>query len=198
MHTTSVATTPLQQLRLACRAAADAARGKARSAFARALLRTLRVRVIYREGTLLQMTRHSPCVVVSNHVSLLDGIMIALSSPVPLAFGVDTEFSRGRSLSAMVLRALSKMGYGEVIPLDSHAPFGVRQLRRTLALGRSVMIFPEGAISPRGARGEEQAGLAWLAQAGATVVRLKIRGAERSRWFAKRGDQLWPRIWLRF
>lgn len=161
-------------------------------------LRALRVTVRYRTSTVTELTRGG-CIVTCNHISLLDGIVVALASPVPLVFAVDTDFSRRSRRARFGLAALTWLGLGEVVPIDSSAPFGLRTLARSLAAGKNVAIFPEGVISLTGARGPDRPGCQWLSsQASAAVLELKISGAEQSRLFAKAGKLLWPKISLEF
>lgn len=163
------------------------------------LLRMFRVRVTYKASTEAVLSSGEPCILVCNHVSLLDGIIVALASPVPLAFAVDTEYSRGAGAAARFLKVLAWLGFGKVIPIDATAPFGLRTLLTELTQGGRVMVFPEGRISETGKRGGDQPGVKWLAdRSGTAMAELEIRGAERSRLFAKRGSALWPRISLFF
>lgn len=137
--------------------------------------------------------------VVSNHVSLLDGVLIALASPAPITVGVDGDYSRRNPLTSAGLRLLSWLGYGWVVPLDQASPFGMRRLKRALADGRTVLLFPEGRISPDGRELPALPGAGWLVSSvGASLVRARIKGAERSRFFAKSGRLLWPEIEIEF
>lgn len=134
-------------------------------------------------------------ILTSNHVSLLDGVLLALLSPAPLAVGVDSDWSVKSPWAARGMAVLCWLGYGWVVPLDSNTPQGLRRLARHLREGRSVLLFPEGQISPNGEPQAERPGVRWLAErTGAKVVRASIDGAHRSVIFAKAGDQLWPRI----
>lgn len=163
------------------------------------LLRMFRVRVTYKASTDAVLNSGEPCILVCNHVSLLDGVIVALASPVPLAFAVDTEYSRGAGAAARFLRGLAWLGFGKVIPIDATAPFGIRTLLTELSQGGRVMVFPEGRISETGQRGCDQPGVKWLAdRSGIAVAELEIRGAERSRLFAKSGSAVWPPIRLFF
>jgi acyl-[acyl-carrier-protein]-phospholipid O-acyltransferase/long-chain-fatty-acid--[acyl-carrier-protein] ligase len=164
----------------------------------RLILATLRVDVKYRSETLTALAAGG-CIVTCNHVSLLDGLIVALASPVPLAFAVDTDFSRRTQWSRRGLAALVMLGYGKVVPLDGSAPYGMRTLARRLVVGENVTVFPEGVISLTGKRAEDRPGLSWLVKrTQARVVELKIAGAEQSRWFAKSGTAFWPKIYLTF
>lgn len=142
-----------------------------------------------------EMLVNGGTILTSNHVSLLDGVLLALLSPAPLAVGVDSDWSVKSPWAARGMATLCWLGYGWVVPLDSSTPQGLRKLARHLREGRNVLLFPEGQISPNGRPQAERPGVRWLAErTGAKVVRASIDGAERSLIFAKAGDQLWPRI----
>jgi acyl-[acyl-carrier-protein]-phospholipid O-acyltransferase/long-chain-fatty-acid--[acyl-carrier-protein] ligase len=163
-----------------------------------AVLKLLRVSVRYRDGT-LQTLRARPAIVIANHVSFVDGLIIALASPVPLTFGVDTEYAVKQAATRGGLAALSRIGLGSVVPIAADAPLGVRRLARALEQGHSVMVFPEGRISPDGSPCEKRPGVTWLSDhTNAPVVELRIEGAQHSRLFAKQGARWWPAIELSF
>lgn len=134
-------------------------------------------------------------ILTSNHVSLLDGVLLVLVSPSPLAVGVDSDWSVRSAWAARGMGLLCWLGYGWVVPLDSTTPQGLRRLARHLEAGRSVLLFPEGGISPDGQPQPHKPGVNWLmGRTGAEVVPARIEGAARSRIFAKAGDHWWPRI----
>lgn len=135
--------------------------------------------------------------VIANHVSLLDGVLIALASPAPLMFAVDTDYSRRSRGAAAGMALLARLGFGQVLPLDAGAPFGLRALRRQLQLGGNAMVFPEGAIAFAGKALPHRPGAEWLAAAAESIVSVHIDGAGQSRVFA-RGNLWWPRIQLAF
>lgn len=158
----------------------------------------LRVDVRY-TSDLLRAVDGGRVIVTANHVSFLDGLLFALVSPVSLAFAVEAEFARRNRLSVLGFRALSWMGFGSVVAVDGGAPFGMRALLRCLQSNQSVMIFPEGQISVSGAALPERPGVTWLAsRSEAVVVRARISGVERSRFFGKSGREWWPRIRVDF
>jgi len=164
----------------------------------RALLRLFRVRVRYTRQVTRSLTAR-PVILTCNHLSMLDGVLIALASPRPLVFAVNVTHAEHHPFTRQVLRLLSTIGLGRVVPVDSTRPVAVRSLLQALRQGDSIMIFPEGRISPTGQPLEPMRGAAWLAnRAGVPVLCLRLRGAHRSRLFGKDGSEAWPRIWLRF
>lgn len=169
-----------------------------RSSFSQMLLACCHATVIRRSQTSLAM-KAGPVILACNHVSLLDGLLIAFASPIPLVFTSETLYSRKRLHTRLLFKVLSLMGYGWVLQLDSTAPMGLRATLRQLAMGRSVLIFPEGKIVRVGESSIEMPGLAWLAtRSGAPVIRIRIEGAEHSRIFAKNGGRWWPSITIHF
>ena len=130
---------------------------------------------------------------------MLDGVLVALASPAPMVFAVNVHHAQENPATKAVLDLLSRLGLGRVVALDETRPSGMRHLLRALQNGQSVMIFPEGRISENGKPGELRPGMQWLQQkAQVPTLSLRIRGAQRSRLFAKAGTHWWPRIWLRF
>ncbi|WP_304350851.1 1-acyl-sn-glycerol-3-phosphate acyltransferase [Comamonas testosteroni] len=164
----------------------------------KALLSMLRVTTSYSQPTLDKLQHQ--VIVCANHVSLIDGVIVALASPVPLAFGVDTAFSRYSKVALTGLKVLAWLGFGSVVPIDSNSPFGIRSLSVALKHGQSIMLFPEGRISDTGAGGPDQPGVHWLMakHPQAALVRVQIHGAEQSQLFAKAGKKLWPPIHISF
>lgn len=171
--------------------------------FLRHLLRVVSLRLLHVDASytpaIIERMRQRHLIVCANHVSYLDGLLIALTSPIPLVFAVDTDYSRRSSIARQGLALLTWMGFGTVVPIDAHSPFGLRSLRAALDRGDAVMIFPEGSISSNGHPQPVQQGTAWLtSKTGAAVVNIRILGAERSRVFAKSGCAWWPRITIEY
>lgn len=138
-------------------------------------------------------------ILTANHVSFLDGILISLVSPVRMVYAVDTEFSIHSPAASKGLEFLRRIGLAEaIVPMDQGSPFGMRSLLKALDKGYSVMIFPEGRISDDGRPNQDLPGVDWLAKrSGKEIIRLEIRGAEKSRFFGKSGREVWPRIEVR-
>lgn len=157
----------------------------------RLFLRLLRVEVTFTPKT--ELIRSRPCIVVCNHQSLVDGVVFALAAPVSMDYAVTPRYAVENALTRRGLAFLVRCGLGRVVPLSASHALSLRSLRRSLLEGRSVMIFPTGTISPA----EEKRGYVWLTEkTGCPVIRASISGADRSRFFAPGGEEIWPRIRL--
>jgi 1-acyl-sn-glycerol-3-phosphate acyltransferase len=114
-----------------------------------------------------------PYIVAANHHNYLDGVVLAVAVPRPIAFLVMPGVYRATPLHPALHRQLGS------IRLDVEHP-DVGALRRALATleaGRVVGIFPEGPSSVRGRLEPGLPGVALLAlRSGAPVVPAAIRG----------------------
>tara|TARA_R110000737_G_scaffold239142_2_gene251176 strand:- start:3934 stop:4509 length:576 start_codon:yes stop_codon:yes gene_type:complete len=160
----------------------------------RLFLKAARANVRYTETALHLLD--GPAILTCNHESLLDGLMIAAASPVPLSFPVNPNFSVNNRLTSRGLAYLQRRGLGRVIPMSPESYFSARRLLSELRQGRSVMIFPQGKLAALGADEPKwMRGAAWLhEQTGYPILRAEIQGARRSRFFALAGQELRPRI----
>lgn len=161
----------------------------------RAALAALRIEVRY--GVVAETIRLETCIVTCNHVSLLDGIAVALASPRPLAFAVNRHHAVANPWTSALLRWMERRDLGTVVPVDAASPLGARHLLRSLRAGLSVCIFPEGGLARPGQPRPAQPGADWLHRASSCpLVDARIEGAENSRLFALEGRAWRPSIIL--
>ena len=112
---------------------------------------------------------------------------------------MDTDYSKRSKVAMRGMAALAWLGFGAVVPVDMASPYGIRTMLKRLQAGETLMLFPEGQISPDGSPQAELEGVRWLQRrAGVELIRVQIEGAEKSRFFAKAGTAMWPQIRLFF
>lgn len=160
----------------------------------RPLLRGL-ARLLFRvEVTARQADfKHDRLLVVANHQSFLDGLLLGLFLPIDPVFVVHTTIAK----SWMFRILLSQVDY---LAVDPTSPMAMKKVIRLIETGRPVVIFPEGRITLTGSLMKVYDGPAFVAaKTGATVVPVRLEGAERtyfSRLSGRHPKQLLPKIRL--
>lgn len=129
-------------------------------------------------------------VIVVNHVSFLDAVLLAVYLPVKPMFAINTHIAQAwwvKPFLAMV----------DAFPMDPTNPMATKGLIKAVQEDRHCVIFPEGRITVTGALMKVYEGPGMIAdKADAMIVPVRIDGAQytpfsrlrgkiRLRWFPK-------------
>lgn len=136
-----------------------------------------------------QWPRDQACVIVANHASYLDGIVLVAALPNEFAFVAKAELGR----QFISRRFLQRMGAVFVERFDKQR--GVADARRTVQTaraGRSLVFFPEGTFTRMpGLLRFHMGAFVATAEAGVPLVPVTIRGTRSllraHSWFPRRG-----------
>jgi acyl-[acyl-carrier-protein]-phospholipid O-acyltransferase / long-chain-fatty-acid--[acyl-carrier-protein] ligase len=112
--------------------------------------------------------------IVANHESFLDGLLLALFLPINATFVVHTTVARNR-INRWLLH------YIPHLLVDSTSPLAIKVICKLVETGEPVVIFPEGRLTVTGSLMKVYDGAAFVAaKTGATIVPAHIEGAGRS------------------
>jgi acyl-[acyl-carrier-protein]-phospholipid O-acyltransferase / long-chain-fatty-acid--[acyl-carrier-protein] ligase len=134
-------------------------------------------RLVYRVKAIgLENLPSGGFLLVPNHITWVDAIILQLACPRPVRFVIDEEFYRKPMLQPP-LRMV------RAIPIDRRKPReAIRRATEQIEAGQIVCIFPEGQLSRTGTLGRLQRGYEMIARhAGCQVVPVFL-------------DQLWGSI----
>jgi len=131
--------------------------------------------------------------IVANHESFLDGLMLGLFLPVNPVFVVHTWVANHFWFRLI----LSQVDYLAVDPTN---PLAMKKVLRLIESGRPVMVFPEGRITVTGSLMKIYDGPAFVAaKTGASIVPVRLDGPARS-YFSRLSGQhprrFFPRVTL--
>jgi acyl-[acyl-carrier-protein]-phospholipid O-acyltransferase/long-chain-fatty-acid--[acyl-carrier-protein] ligase len=129
-------------------------------------------------------------VIVANHVSFLDGLLLAAFLPEKPTFAIDTHMAKRWWVGPFLTLI-------EFYPMDPTKPLSTRSLIKIVGEGRHCVIFPEGRLTVTGALMKVYEGPGMIAdKADADLLPVRIDGAQftplsrlkgklRLRWFPK-------------
>jgi acyl-[acyl-carrier-protein]-phospholipid O-acyltransferase/long-chain-fatty-acid--[acyl-carrier-protein] ligase len=137
------------------------------------------------------MAPHDRLLIVSNHQSLLDGILLGAFLPVIPVPVLHTTIVRHRFVRWA-------MRLFEHLVVETGHPLAMKTVIDLIERGRPVLIFPEGRVTVTGSLMKIYEGPAFVAaKTGATVIPVHIDGAAYSIFGRVQGDyprRLFPRI----
>ncbi|MGB7596666.1 MAG: AMP-binding protein [Gallionella sp.] len=141
------------------------------------------------------LTPGAPCVLVANHASYLDGIVVVAALPGELSSAGYFSFVAKRELldSFAARTYLQHIGADFVERFESQRSVeDVKQVALSLQSGRSPVFFPEGTFSRiPGLMPFRMGAFVVAAEAGVPVVPVSIRGTRSilrdGHWFPRRG-----------
>lgn len=131
-----------------------------------------------------------PAVVVVNHLSLLDGVLLGAFLPGKPTFAINTQIARAWWVQPF-------LGLFEAFPVDPTNPMAAKAMVKAVREGRTLVIFPEGRITVTGALMKVFDGPGMVAdKADAPIVPVRLDGPQRTpfsymkgkvrqRWFPK-------------
>ncbi len=115
--------------------------------------------------------------VVANHTSLLDGVLLYLYLPRAPVFAVQTLWAR-----KWWVRPLLRLV--ETVPFEAHDPMALKAMVRAIKERGIAAIFPEGRMTTTGALMKIYEGTAVIAEkAGAAILPVAFDGPQHT-WFA--------------
>ena len=130
-------------------------------------------------------------VIVVNHVSFLDGALLAAFLPGRPVFAIDTHTATRWWVKPFLALV-------EAFPLNPTSPLATRALLREVEKGKHCVIFPEGRITVTGALMKVYEGPGMIAdKSGAQILPVRIDGAQFTRFSRLRGKfrlRLFPKI----
>lgn len=118
--------------------------------------------------------------VIANHESFLDGLLLGLFLPLEPVFVVHSTVIN----NPMFRLILALVDY---LTVDPTSPMAMKKVVRLIESGRPVVIFPEGRITTTGSLMKTYDGPAFVAaRTGATILPVRIDGAART-YFSRLG-----------
>ena len=117
---------------------------------------------------------NEPTILMPNHTSLADAVILAYNLPENVVFVVNTDTAK---------KYAKFLKYRKHITVDPLNPYSVRQMIKVVKRGTPLMIFPEGRISVTGGLMKVYSGTGYIAlKTGASVYPIAIHGLDRSKF----------------
>lgn len=140
-----------------------------------ALLKVI-CRIIFRVQVtgISNLPRDGKLLIIANHESFLDGLLLGLFLPIPATFVVHTTV-----LNSWLFRQILRLT--PYLAVDPTSPLAMKTVIKLLESGKPVVIFPEGRITLTGSLMKVYDGPGFVAaKSGAKILPVRIDGAARS------------------
>jgi acyl-[acyl-carrier-protein]-phospholipid O-acyltransferase / long-chain-fatty-acid--[acyl-carrier-protein] ligase len=129
--------------------------------------------------------------IIANHESFLDGLLLGLFLPIRATFVVHTTV-----LNSWTFRQILRLT--PYLAVDPSSPLAMKKVIKLLEAGKPVVIFPEGRITLTGSLMKVYDGPGFVAaKTGALILPVRIDGAARS-YFSRLQNQqtkkLFPKV----
>ena len=156
--------------------------------FVRALLRALfHVKVNGLENYQLGRERK---IIIANHVSYLDAILLAAFLPEVPTFAINTEIAKIWWIRPLLI-------FVRVYPIDVNNPMAIKSLTKLVRTGTPVVIFPEGRLTVTGGLMKIYQGPGLMAVRGdADLMPVQLDGVQYS-YFSYLGNKMKRRLFPR-
>jgi len=120
--------------------------------------------------------------IVANHESFLDGLLLGLFIPKKATFVVHTGVLKKRLFRLF-------LGLTPHLAVDPHSPYAMKRVIKRLKAGENVVIFPEGRITLTGALMKVYDGPGFVAaKTGTRILPVRVEGAAQS-YFGRLSDK---------
>lgn len=155
------------------------------------------LRIVFRIRVVGSFTRHEGehTVIIANHQSFLDGLILGSMLPIEPVFVINTEIARRPLVRAF-------LSLSDYLTVDPANPMAIKQIIRLVESGRPVVIFPEGRITTTGSLMKIYEGSAFVTVKTAALVHpVIIEGATfstLSRMPLEHPKRWFPRITLTY
>ena len=158
-----------------------------------ATLLQLVCRIIFRVDVsgVANLPKQGKLLIIANHESFLDGLLLGLFLPIRATFVVHTTV-----LNHWLFRQILRLT--PYLAVDPTSPLAMKKVIKLLEAGKPVVIFPEGRITLTGSLMKVYDGPGFVAaKTDAMILPVRIDGAARSYFSRLRGShprRLFPKV----
>ena len=144
-----------------------------------------------------QIPDEGACLLIANHVSYLDGILIATGCKRPVRFLID-----GDIYSLPVVNYFMRHNRAiPILPNRESVAAALHEISQGLKQGDAICLFPEGKLTYTGSLSRFKPGIEWIIKQNEVLVYpigiVGLWGSVFSRKYRKRRFRWWPRHWGR-